>query len=616
MNKCLSIFIFLLFLTLSFSAFGQVEKPQRVPDFRMGGEDKDRRAEFDDLILARQLMTRGAYLSAVEFLEDMYAKDPSRRETVSLLLDCYLHLKAASKAELLLQRLLEKYPLDYEYHIRLFELYLQSGVDSTVEKQINNMLDKYPGNPDIYRTIIIKLLNYGFNDKALSMIESGRVRFSNPILFALERAALFENRGDYRNAVKEYYTAAVSDSLLRTEADRKLALLLRYPGAIDEVIGSLKSILDSLPDDTYAMKILQEAYIRADRFEDAFGVSIQLDSLQKNDGRELFRYMRNCYLRKMYEQVIVMAEYVNEKNIEKNEISQYRFYYAEALEGVGRYRDAIEVYRSIKDKYPLNRDKARAALEIGNIYRYDMFEYDTARIYYDSAAWSFNIGPTRFSARLELARLNILKGQLDSAAIGFSGLLVEGGEAERNELVSYNLAMIMFYQKKFGEADLAFRKIIADFPRGYYTNDAIINSLIIREAQSSYPRALHLYAEAIYYEARLMPDSLVEKYKEIISRGQSSLTGLAMLRLAEHYYQFHDTSAALGVINQMAESYGDDYFFPYALKLKGEILSQNPDRSDKAAEIYRDLLQNFNSYPFTGEIREALQILENARPAS
>jgi len=127
MNKCLSIFIFLLFLTLSFSAFGQVEKPQRVPDFRMGGEDKDRRAEFDDLILARQLMTRGAYLSAVEFLEDMYAKDPSRRETVSLLLDCYLHLKAASKAELLLQRLLEKYPLDYEYHIRLFELYLQSG---------------------------------------------------------------------------------------------------------------------------------------------------------------------------------------------------------------------------------------------------------------------------------------------------------------------------------------------------------------------------------------------------------------------------------------------------------------------------------------------------------
>ena len=616
MNNYFSKIIILLVLLFAAPTFGQIQQPQNVPDFRFEREDKDKKDGLDDLMLARQLMARGSYLSAVGFLEDQYAKDPSRRETITLLLSCYLQLKADSKAELLLLRLLEQSPLDFEYHINLLDLYLRSGVDSTVSRQIDNMLDKYPGNPDIYRTIISKLINYGFNDRALSMIESGRVQFSNPLLFALERAALFENRGDYQNAVREYYNAVSSDSLLRTEADRKLALLLRYPGAVDDVIIALKGILDSLQGDTYALKILQEAYIRDDRFADAFEISVELDSLQDSNGRELYRYLRNCHLRKLYDQVIIMAEYVDEKKIEENEISQYKFYYAEALEGVARYREAIDVYHEIIETYPINRDKARATLAIGNIYRYNMSQYDTALIYYDSAAWSYNIGPTRFSARMELARLNILKGQLDSAAIGFSGLLIDGDAEERREMISYNLAMILFYQEKFGEADMAFRKIISDFPRGYYTNDAIINSLIIREAQSANPKALHLYAEAIYFGARLLPDSLVERYKEIISRGPSSLTGLAMLRLSEHYFKTHNTPSALDVIDQMARDYTEDYFFPYALKLKGEILSKNPDKQDEAAEIYRDLLQNYGNYPFIGEIREALQNIENTRPAS
>ncbi len=614
MNKIISVII-LLILAEAGAVYGQSDQNRVAPRIIMEKERPDTALVDDDLTLPRQLMSRGAFISAAGLLEDLYAADPENRETVNLLLNCYFELKAYSKAELLLQRILERFPFEYPYHMRLLDLYLKSGVDSTISLQIGNMLGKFPGNPDMYRAIITKLIEYGFNDKALQMIENGRREFSNNSLFALERASLFENKGEYYNAAMEYYGAVGLDSLLRTEADRKLAALIRYPGATDEVIRALDHLLDSLPNNTYILKVLQEAYIRSDRYGDAFNVSVKLDSLSETKGRELYGYLRNCYLRKLYEQVIKMAEYIDTQDFPKNEISQYRFHYGEALIGVGRVRDAIEVYRKIIGQYPLTRDRAMAILAIANAYRYNLMEYDTARIYYDSAA-AYNFSPVRFSSWLEIAKLYVIYDQLDSAATAYSRLLIDGDAEERRELISYNLAMILFYKKQFGEADLAFRKIINDFSRGYFTNDALINSLIIREAQASSPGALDLYTDAIYFDARLMPDSVVARFNQIINMGQSSLTGLTMLRLAEHYCQYHDTTAALTVIDKMAANYAGDYFFPYTLKLKGDILAADLVRVDEAAEIYRDLLQNYGSYPFIGEVREALQKIEKTKQAS
>jgi len=617
MNKLFPL-LFLLFLipAICLPVYGQIDREIVLPDLRIREAPPRDQQTDDDLSMARQLMARGAFISAASYLEDLYAQDPTRRETVNLLLNCYFELKAYSKAELLLQRMLGQFPFEYQYHSDLLGLYLNTGVDSTVDLQINNILDKFPGNPDIHRDIINRLIDYGFNDKALDMIKSGREKFSDRMLFAMERAALFENRGEYNNAVMEYYSAVSSDTLLKGSADRKLASLIRYPGAVDEVIRALGSILDSLPNDLYALKVLQEAFVRSERLEDAFDISVRLDSLTNSAGRELYRYLRNCHQRQLSDQVIKTAEYLDLRDSVGNEISQYRFFYGEALLAVNRTDEAINVYREIIREYPMTRDKAKATLAIANAYRYNLRDYESARVYYDSASFAYNFSPVRFAAWLETARLFVIGGHLDSAETAFSEILIDGDIDERRELISYNLAMIDFYGKKFDDADLAFRKIIADFPRGYYTNNALINSLIIREAQQSFPGALDFFAGAAFYNARLMPDSVEITYRNILKLGQTSLTGLTMLHLAEHYCGHNDTLAALDIIDKMSVDYSDDYFYPYTLKLKGEIFTRDIARKDEAAAIYRDLLQNYDNYPFTGEIREALQNIENSRPAS
>jgi tetratricopeptide (TPR) repeat protein len=360
--------------------------------------------------------------------------------------------------------------------------------------------------------------------------------------------------------------------------------------------------------------VLQETYTKDGRFEDAFDISIRVDSLTDSKGMELFRYLTKCWERKLYHQVIRMSEYIDAKDFRKDLISEYKFFYGEALYRTGRHHDAVAAYDFIYNNYPQARDKALALLEVGRIYRYGLNDFDSARVYYDSVVNLYNISPAHNAAWNEIAGLHLVRGKLDSAETVYRKLQKWSRSDQSKEIVAYNLGMIDLYRKNFDDADLAFRKLIADFPRGFYVNDALINSLIIRESKDVYAEPLSLYAEALYFEVRLMPDSVRSRLETIIERGQSPLAGLSTYKLAGFYSGQGDTAGALQTISRMEENYGDDYFYPYALKLKGDILSKDPAGREQAGQIYKELLEKYDSYPFVGEIRETLQQLDMVQP--
>jgi tetratricopeptide (TPR) repeat protein len=154
---------------------------------------------------------------------------------------------------------------------------------------------------------------------------------------------------------------------------------------------------------------------------------------------------------------------------------------------------------------------------------------------------------------------------------------------------------------------------MADYPRGFYFNDAIINTLVISEAVMASPELLDLYSQAQYFDARLMPDSVEARYKAILAAGNSSMLGLTAYRLASFYIAGGRSEEALGVNGEIEKFYADNYFYPYCLKLKGDILFAQSERRGEAAELYRLILEKYSTYPFTGEVREKLQILEGYR---
>jgi len=612
----LIIVVIALFMSLGANSFADQETQPPVPGLRMGNESARRIDTNDQMRMVRQFMSRGAYISAADLLENMFSEDPTNREVADLLLSCYDLLKAYPKAEMLLKRQLESNPYDYSYHERLLDIYLRLGVDSVITRQMNNIFDKFPGNPDIYRSVISRLVNYGYNDRATDLIEKGRQEFGNDHLFSLENASILEIKGDYYKAVMEYLTAVHQDTLLKQEVDRKLSKLIRYPDAPDKVIAALNDVIDTLPGDVFASSVLQEAYMTGHRYQEAFDVCIRVDSLTEGDGRQLMIYLRRCYERKLYDQVIKVANYIERRDFNKDIISEYRYYYADALAKSGRPADAILVYKEIKDTYPQRRDQVRALLEMGKVFRYQMQNYDSAGVYFDSVINIYHGGSYYVVALDEIATMYMAEGKLDSAEAAYNQLGKIRNTEDMLEKISYNLAMIDLFRKNYNKADTAFRRLITSYPRGFYINDALINSLTIRESQLGYPEALDKYVQALYYRTMLKPDSVEKMLQEVIDMGNTPLIGQSSYTLAEYYIQQSDTIAALNVIDDISENYPDDYFYPYCLKLRADIYARGEATKDRATEIYKSLLEKFNTYPFIGETREALQRLESDQPPS
>jgi len=569
-----------------------------------------------DIAFIKQLMARGAYMTAAGLLEDEYNVSPGNREIINLLLNCYLELKAYPKAGMLLNRELEKNPDDFDYNEQLLVIHIRTGADSLVTRQLDSMLALFPDREQVYERLAGKLTENGLVDLAIEVIRRGREHFEDPYLFGIELATLLEIKREYYNSVMEYFRALHHDTTLAGGVDHRLGNLIRYPGASDDVIAALRDLLDTLPNNKYALGILQEAYVQEEMFEEAFDLTIALDSINGSGGKDIYIYLQRCRERQLHDQVIRMAEYIDSTFGDASMISEYRFFCAEALTGLSRFDEALDVLRQIYETFPMARDKARALLQAGQIYRYHLARHDTARRYYDSVISQFNIQPINYLTRVEIAELLIVQGRLDSARVNLEKLSERNVSDAQAEKIAYQLAMIHFYKKEFEKADEAFRTLVVRYPRGFYVNDALINSLIIGEAALGFEEALARYAEALFYEVRLMPDSVVARYSQIMDMDATPLGGLAAYQLADFYRENGDISEALAVVEKTSEEYPEDYFRPYCLKLQADIYFEDKGEAEEAASIYRRLLEEFGDYPFVGEVRQSLQRIQASLPAS
>jgi len=584
-------------------------QPRRLDPFDSLHQTRKEGLQIDRLETARRLIAQGAYISAVGMLEDIYSERPEDRQVIELLFLGYMELKAYSKAEMLVKRQLDKFPTDVSYHEQLLNLYMKMADDSLVSAQAHKMIERFPGNLIAYEQVIRNLKQNGYDQLGMEFINLARTEFGDPNLFILLAGNFYEVRREYGNAVREYYRASKLDSVTAQEADKRMAILIRYPDSPAEVIDTLQSILDTNPSDTFALKHLSEAFIRNEMYTEAFESTVKLDSITDGDGREVFNYMRRCRERGLYEEVVKVSEYLSRNEANKAIPYNYTFYYAEALQNLGRSHEAIDVYEKIERESPRAREKAEALFYIGNVYRYFLKDYDSARVYYDSTLHTYGFSTIKMMTSLELAGLYLVEGKLDRAKEEYEKLLGEKILQEKQERISYSLAMIELFKKNYVEADILFRKLISDFPRGVYLNDAIIMSLLIRESAEMHPNALNEYADAIYYEVKLMPDSVETMLKSVIERGETPLLGTAMYRLAANYSNHGETSKALSVIGEMGEKYPEDYFYPFCLKIKGDIYIQEEETRAEGVAIYKTILEEYGNYPFVGEVREKLQKL-------
>ena len=449
--------------------------------------------------------------------------------------------------------------------------------------------------------------------QALQAIDRLRQETGNLTIFALLRGAILEKQKKYAEAAEEYYPQLRDTTYLGSTAEQRLLDLLNFEEstpATENVLLNEKDLYSNLS----ALKILSTHYLTAGEYDRAYKFTVGLDSIDGFKGSAPLRYMRTCAELKLYAEAARMSQYVI-RNYRTNPLV-YEAYFtdAEMLRHMGSFAEAIKVYDTVYATSPQKRDQSEALYGIGSIYLDNLDRYDTALIYFDSINNQYPNTLAQLNSIIGSGYCYLRMGDLNTARDKFSALLNLRLNDDIKEEVSYNLGLIAFFEKKTDTAQAIFKKLMVDYPRGFYVNDALQLLTTIDEAGDN-TEALYDYSNALMFEQRRMLDSTIAKLTMITSGENPSLADVALYELARIYASQADSSKAIATIDSLNERFPDSYYLPYGLKMKADMLVAEKGNLDRARDIYRQLLEKYPEYPFTSEVRKTMRKLE-APPGS
>jgi tetratricopeptide (TPR) repeat protein len=568
-------------------------------------EETDRR-----IFLARKLIRNRDFQKATDLLETEYEQDPDNAVVQNLLRTCYDQLKQYDKAELLVRRMIQKHPRALGHRLRLAEVLMRQGSleEATVAYQdaADIIGEEDPRN---YRSLIRSMMNSGLDEQALARIEERRRATGNPHVLALERGSILKERRQYRLAAGEYLTVLIEDSTAEAgRAEKELMQLLEFGESTSEVEEILIAFVDSTSG-ARAMKLLTDHFLLSGKFEDAFTFALRQDSLESSQGVHLISFIHQCQDRELWGEVVRMAAYYLSHYVGTEMETDVLFKYAAALANTGRGEEAIAAYERIRRLSQHHGTTGDALYGIGVVYFDYLGDYPQALVYFDSVVTYFPRGLSYLHSLKSIPQCYLRAGRLDAAAEKFAGLLDMNLGEDDHEEAAFFLALVSFFEERYDSAEVAFRKLMVDYPRGYFVNDALQLVLVIDEASDN-PALLSDFSDALYFDQRGMFDSTRARLGSLADSQPRTLADFALFRLARLELQASDSAAALTAIDRLIDRFPDSYYLPLGMKMKADMLIRTETGLEEAKTLYRYLLENYPDYPFATDVRETLRRLE------
>jgi tetratricopeptide (TPR) repeat protein len=576
------------------------------PSVNLEGSGIQPAPEQREIIQARQLMRRQMWQPASALLEVAYEKSPVDPVIYNLLRTCYMQLGYHTKAELLVNRMINHFPNSFIYYKDLGEVLALEGKHDLARDAYMQAIDLVRAvNPKYTSGIVDNMIENHLQDVALEVIDSERQRSGDSTAYAIQRGSIFENERDYVDAAQEFLSVIDDTSGMSINAEKKLVNLLEFEESRDVVEPLMRTRADSSGSEVLS-RVLANFYLQMGEYSRAFEYAIAQDSLGGYKGRFLLRHMRTCHDRELYAQSLEMGKYILNKYPDAPFVGEAYHIYADALRGLYRYDDALAMYDTMFTILTQPRDQAEILYRMGSLYLQDLNRPGKALVYFDSIITNYQLGYGLIMARTMIPFCYLRQGDLQQARSRFVSLQSSQLNQEQAEMVAYNLAMIDFYKKNVDSAKVELRRLINDYPRGFYVNDALELLAIIGDAEEA-PDLLYDYSNALFFQEMRQYDSSSVKLLALVSAENPALADVALFQLAKMSLKQADSTVATIYVERLEREHPESYYLPYALRIKADMLMPVAATRGEALQIYRALLQKYPDYPFISEVRKILR---------
>lgn len=562
---------------------------------------------------ARKLTRQRNFQGASALLETLYEENPANTTIMNILVQCYRELKYYYKAEELTKRQIALFPSNF--HMRVILAEFQVKQDKLAEgRETYQQAIALVKIDDIsrYQAIISSMTNHGLDEDASLVIKQLREKLNDTVLFGLENGAILEKQREYELAAREYYPLLVDTTNRGSGAEKKLVSLLEFPESAPVVEKYLVK-LSKESTQPRLLKLLSSYFLKSFQFDRAFEFAVKHDSAQGLKGTGLVAFMRGCRERELYSQSIRMGKHILDRYDNNPILPETYFLYADAFTHLGQYDAAIDLYDSIVVKSPRVQDKSEALHAIGIIYSDYLDDCSRGLEHFDSVINYYQGGMGYLRAKLSRPDCLVRLERLKEARSAFQALLKLQLNEDTKEQVIYKLALLDFFEKKFDSSDVAMHRLLIDYPRGFYVNDALTLILVMTEAGDD-KQLLSSYSNALFFEERRIPDSTRVKLMDLVDADNKSLADMALIKLSQLELKLADTTAVLENIDRLEREYPESYSLPYGLKTKADILFKGENSVEEAKKLYRRLLEDYPDYPFISKVRKLLREIQEEIP--
>ena len=573
-----------------------------------------KQSDRDKVAMARRLIASQRFQEAADLLETYYETDPDDRLVLNLLKTCYEQLRQYPKAEILLRRMIEKEPRSIGHRLSLAEVLVKLDNEPEALKAYDEVTAMVRGTDPTRLVVVLRsLIQSGLDDEALARIDEARISFGRANLFAVERGGILESRRQYRAAAMEYLPLLSPDSSIEAgRGEKRLMALLAFEESASEVEELLVASIDSTSGPR-TIRLLSDHFLKAGRFDEAFAYVMRLDSLEGGSGLPLLGFMRRCEERRQWSKVVRIAEILLQQHPGSRFETETSFQNARALAELGRAEEAIGIYARLFERVDEPQTKADALYGQGVIHFEYLHDYDRALIYFDSVIDHYPRGRSYVYARKTVPMCHLHRGRLDAARRSLLRMSVMSLPEDIREEVDFHIVLIDFFSSQYDSAETALRKLMVDYPRGYYVNDALRLVLAIGEAAEA-RETLDDYSAALFLQYRGVTDSARTRYYAIADRESAVLGDLVLYKLIDLELERADSAAVIEVVDRLDREHPESYYRPLGLKIKADLLAGAAETMQQARELYRSLLEQYPEYPFAREVREKLRALEREPP--
>lgn len=574
-----------------------------------------------DETLAASYYQNGEYDKAAELYQSLWEKNNNAPQFYGPLFSTYIALKKYDDAEKVVKKQIKKYDQVAQYQIDLGYLYKTKGDQAKSKDAYEKVIKGIKPNESDIRMIANAFKAYRESDFEIATYEKGEKMFKGNIDFSYELAAAYFAKGEIATSAKYFI-----DNIEKTPSNSQQVknLLQTMPNA-DKLLAEMETQLygriQKKPDNEDYIDFLTWIYIQNKDFE---GAIVQMKALDKRKGEDGYRVLtvaRMAQVEGFYTEAISGFDYVVKRvprsslyfeaktellNCRKEKIAKTINYTQQDLLGLkSDYLSFIEE----NGKTPHTAQSMKELADLEGFYLHDI----PSAISGCEELISMPGIPVqlRDQTKLSLGDFYLISGDVWESTLLYSQVDKDEKDAPLGEEARFRNAKLSYYKGDFEWAQDQL-KILKASTSELTSNDAINLSAFIIDnlGMDTDTKAMSMYASAELLLFQNKDEEAENKLDSILKRypGHALYDDIEYTK-AEIFVRRREFQKAVPLLEDIIKNFGKDIKADDATFLLAEINEKELHNTEKAKELYKSVITDYNNSLLVIEARKRYRAL-------